>query len=162
MAVHIIYGVVLSLAIKQPLIKIEVSIQLVTLLDNPLVFAVELRLGRVQPSGDFRKTAKIIKESLTTSHIPTFNPTSKRWEPDTTPESGHQQLPAANVIPPTTPSAAQPSVPPSPTTLPALPIMQGAFFNNGYGAPPPNADKAAQKQAIAQQMIHLKQVYESM
>jgi hypothetical protein len=40
--------------------------------------------------------------------------------------------------------------------------MQGAFFNNGYGAPPPDADKAAQKQAIAQQMIHLKQVFESM
>jgi hypothetical protein len=91
----------------------------------------------------------------------TFNPTSKRWEPDTAPESGQQQLPAANVAPATTPSATQPPVPPSSTTLPALPIMQGAFFNNGYGNPSPD-NKEAQKQAIAQQMIQLKQVWESM
>ena len=45
----------------------------------------------------------------------TFNPTSKRWEPDTTPDSG-QLPPAANVnppVPPTTPS--QPTVPPTPS-----------------------------------------------
>jgi hypothetical protein len=88
----------------------------------------------------------------------TFNPTSKRWEPDSTPDSGQQQLPtAANVappVPPTTPSA--PTLPPSP--FPS--DMKGAFFSGGYATP--DMSVAKQKEMMALQMIHMKQVFENM
>jgi hypothetical protein len=158
---HITYVVVLNHVINLPLIRIAVYTQLVILQDSLLDSVVEVSLGLAQQSGGFRKTNGESNKRIIDNKPFTFNPTSKRWEPGTTPESGQQQLPAANVAPATTPSATHPPVPPSPTTLPALPIMQGAFFNNGYGNPSPD-NKEAEKQAIAQQMIQLKQVWESM
>lgn len=87
----------------------------------------------------------------------TFNPTSKRWDLDTVPDSG--VLPLANVIPPATPAPA-----PSPTTptltLPTLPLAQGAFFASYGGSP--IMDRDAQKKALAAQMVQLKQAYENM
>jgi hypothetical protein len=86
----------------------------------------------------------------------TFNPSSKRWEPDITPDSGQQ---AANIVPPTTPSAAPPSQPaPSPTTTPT-PDMKGAFFTGGYG-PTPDMDSDTKKQFIALQMKVLQQQWD--
>jgi hypothetical protein len=85
----------------------------------------------------------------------TFNPTSKRWELDSTLDSGQQQLQlptVANVVPPTTPSA--PTLPPSPSD------MKGAFFSGGYATP--DMSVAKQKEMLALQMIHMKQVFENM
>jgi hypothetical protein len=87
----------------------------------------------------------------------TFNPTSKRWELDSTPDSGQQQqqLPsAANIVPPTTPSA--PALPPSPSPS----DMKGAFFSGGYATP--DMSIAKQKEMLAIQMIHMKQVFKNM
>ena len=93
----------------------------------------------------------------------TFNPTSKRWDEDTVPNSGIPPLTA--VVPPATPTG-QPSTP-SPATptmtlpaMPTLPLAQGAFFT-GYGGSP-IMDRESHKKALAQQMIQLKQAYESM
>jgi hypothetical protein len=89
----------------------------------------------------------------------TFNPTSKRWEPDTTPESGQQQ---ANVVPPPLPPAspaAQPPVPPVPASSP-MDDMKGAFFSGGYSLPP-NMETETKKQLIALQMKHLQQQWEN-
>ena len=95
----------------------------------------------------------------------TFNPTSKRWEPDTVPDSGI--LPTAAIVPPATPTG-QPTTPapstPAPTvptmTLPTLPLAQGAFFA-GYGGSP-IMDRESHKKALALQMVQLKQAYENM
>jgi hypothetical protein len=78
----------------------------------------------------------------------TFNPNSKRWEPDSTPDSGQQQV--ANVVPSTPPSAVPPTVPPSPSAT----DMKGAFFSNGYATPDMSVEK--QKAMLALQMIHMK------
>ena len=94
----------------------------------------------------------------------TFNPTSKRWDPDTVPDSG---IPfTAAVVPPATPTG-QPSTPApaTPTTLtlpamPTLPLAQGAFFT-GYGGSP-IMDRESHKKALALQMVQLKQAYENM
>jgi hypothetical protein len=87
----------------------------------------------------------------------TFNPTTKRWDSDTVPESG--TLPLANVVPPATPPPV-PS-PATPTlTLPTLPLAQGAFFSRYGGSP--LIDRDAQKKALAAQMVQLKQAYENM
>ena len=93
----------------------------------------------------------------------TFNPTSKRWDEDTVPNSGIPPLTA--VVPPATPTG-QPSTP-SPATptmtlpaMPTLPLAQGAFFT-GYGGSP-IMDRESHKKALAQQMIQLKQAYENM
>jgi hypothetical protein len=88
----------------------------------------------------------------------TFNPSSKRWELDSTPESGQRYVPAANVAPSPAPAppAAQPpaaSQPPSPSTLPD---MKGGFFSGGYG-PAEDMDNDTKKQMIALQMKHLQQ-----
>jgi hypothetical protein len=90
----------------------------------------------------------------------TFNPTSKLWELDSTPDSDQQQLPtAANVVPPTTPSApSAPTLPPSPSPSPS--DMKGAFFSGGYATP--DMSVAKQKEMLALQMIHMKQVFENM
>jgi hypothetical protein len=93
----------------------------------------------------------------------TFNPTNKRWEPDTTPDSGQQQLPAVNIVPPTTPSAAQPPSP-SPLAQPPKPTagdMKGAFFAGGYG-PSSNLDGDTQKQMLALHMKYLQEQWENM
>ena len=96
----------------------------------------------------------------------TFNPTSKRWDADTVPDSGIPPMTA--VVPPATPTG-QPSTPapatptmtlPTMPTMPTLPLAQGAFFT-GYGAPP-MMDRESHKQALAQQMVQLKQAYENM
>ncbi|OEU20216.1 hypothetical protein FRACYDRAFT_236288 [Fragilariopsis cylindrus CCMP1102] len=68
----------------------------------------------------------------------TFNPTSKRWDADTVPDSGIP--PIAAVVPPATPTGQLSTpAPATPTmTLPAmptLPLAQGAFFT-GYGGSP--------------------------
>jgi hypothetical protein len=86
----------------------------------------------------------------------TFNPSSKRWEPDTTPESGQK---AANIVPPTTPSAAQPPVPQPPSPA-STPDMKGAFFTGGYG-PTNDMDTDTKKQFIALQMKVLQQQWDS-
>jgi hypothetical protein len=87
----------------------------------------------------------------------TFNPTTRRWELDVTPESGQQQpQPAANVAPPVSPAATQP---PSPT--PVSGDAKGAFFAGGYG-PSSNMDKDTQKQMLALHMKHLQQQWETM
>jgi hypothetical protein len=85
----------------------------------------------------------------------TFNPTSKRWDPDVTPDSG--QLPLAGVVPPTAPSAPPPIQVPTPTQQAAT-DFKGAFF---YGSPPA-LDKEAQKQHLALQMVQLKQAWEAL
>ena len=85
----------------------------------------------------------------------TFNPTSKRWDPDVTPDSG--QLPLAGVVPPTTPSAPPSIQVPTPTQQAAT-DFKGAFF---YGSPPA-LDKEAQKQHLALQMVQLKQAWEAL
>jgi hypothetical protein len=84
----------------------------------------------------------------------TFNPTTKRWDPDTSPDSGGLPL-AANVIPPTAPP---PSLPPAPVMPPS--DIKGTFFN-GYGSPP-SMDKEAQRHYLARQMVQLKQAYEAL
>jgi hypothetical protein len=85
----------------------------------------------------------------------TFNPTTKRWDPDVTPDSG--QLPLAGVVPPTTPSSLPPlQIPVTPTQQPS--DFKGAFF---YGSPPA-LDKESQKQLLARQMVQLKQAYEAL
>jgi hypothetical protein len=74
----------------------------------------------------------------------TFNPTSKRWEPDSTPDSGQQQ--AAKVVPPTHPPAVPPpTVPPSPSKSPSPSATdkKGAFFSNGYATPDMSVEKAS-------------------
>jgi hypothetical protein len=77
---------------------------------------------------------------------------------DSTPDSGQQQVPTANVTPPIAPPSAPPALPPSPAA--SLPdATKGAFFS-GYANPNMNQDK--QKQMLALQMVHLKQVWESM
>jgi hypothetical protein len=88
----------------------------------------------------------------------TFNPTTKRWDADITPDSG--QLPLAGVVPPTTPSAP-PSIqiPTTPTQPPT--DFKGAFFNGFYGSPTAQ-DKESQKQILARQMVQLKQAYEAL
>jgi hypothetical protein len=83
----------------------------------------------------------------------TFNPITKRWDPDATPESGG--VPLINVTPPV--------VPTTPTQLPTLPPspsldMKGLF---NYGSSP-SADREAQKQHLALQMVQLKTMYESL
>jgi hypothetical protein len=78
----------------------------------------------------------------------TYNATTKRWDEDVTPESGGQ----AFVLPPASPP---PSLPPSTPTGPPS-DAKGAF--NTYGT----SDNSAQKQFLAQQMIQLKQQYESL
>jgi hypothetical protein len=85
----------------------------------------------------------------------TFNPTTKRWDPDTTPDSGQQQ-PAANVAPPISPAATQP---PSPSPISG--DAKGAFFAGGYG-PSSDMDKDTQKQMLALHMNHLQQQWENM
>ena len=94
----------------------------------------------------------------------TFNPTSKRWDADTVPDSGIP--PTAAAVPPATPTG-QPSTPApaTPTTLtlptmPTLPLAQGAFFA-GYGGSP-IMDRESHKKALALQMVQLKQAYENM
>jgi hypothetical protein len=93
----------------------------------------------------------------------TFDPTTKRWVLDTTPDSGSGGIiggqPLAGVVPspaPSTPSADIP--PPSPLQLPTSPEFKGAFY---YGSPPPK-DKETQKQLLALQMVQLKQAYEAL
>ena len=94
----------------------------------------------------------------------TFNPTSKRWDADTVPDSGIP--PTAAVVPPATPTGQQSTpAPATPTTLtlpamPTLPLAQGAFFT-GYGGSP-IMDRESHKRALAQQMVQLKQAYENM
>jgi hypothetical protein len=88
----------------------------------------------------------------------TFNPSSKRWELDSTPESG---VPAANVAPAPSPPAQPPaatSQPPSPSTIPD---MKGAFFSGGYG-PTDDMDNDTKKQMIALHMKHLQQQWNKM
>ena len=85
----------------------------------------------------------------------TFNPTSKRWEPDSTPDSG--QLPqGANVIPPPVPptTPSQPTLPPPPS-----PAEKGAFFTGGYNLPP-NMSTETKKQFITLSMKHLQQQWD--
>jgi hypothetical protein len=91
----------------------------------------------------------------------TYNPTTHRWEPDSTPDSGQQQVqvPAANVVPPTTPSAAPPSLPPTPASGSLPDPTKGAFFS-GYVTP--NMSEEKNKSMLALQMVHLKQVWENM
>jgi hypothetical protein len=139
---------VLSLAIKPLSIRTAaLTIAPLALLDNQLVFEVIIVHRLDQPNGD----------SLRREKITTFNPTSKQWELDSTPDRGQQQLQlptAANVVPPTTPSA--PTLPPSPSPS----YMKGAFFSGGYATP--GMSVAKQKEMLALQMIHMKQVFENM
>jgi hypothetical protein len=85
----------------------------------------------------------------------TFNPTTKRWDLDTTPDSGQA---AANVAPPIPPAATQPP-PPSPSPISG--DAKGAFFAGGYG-PSSDMDKDTQKQMLALHMKHLQQQWENM
>jgi hypothetical protein len=82
----------------------------------------------------------------------TFNPTTKRWDPDAVPESGG--IPLTTIVPPSTP----PSLPPPTTptlTLPTLPVEAGAFFS-GYSNPNPPMNQDAKMKMMALQMIQLK------
>jgi hypothetical protein len=112
-----------------------------------------------QPNGDFQKKEKILSVLLTINLTPLILLVSRRWEPDTTPESSLQHVPAANVVPPPTLSATQPPVsqPPSPASVPD---MKGSFFAGGYG-PSPDMDTDTKKQFIALHMKHLQQQWDN-
>jgi hypothetical protein len=63
------------------------------------------------------------------------------------------------VVPPTTPSAAPPSLPPTPASGSLPDPTKGAFFS-GYVTP--NMSEEKNKSMLALQMVHLKQVWENM
>jgi hypothetical protein len=77
----------------------------------------------------------------------TFNPTTKRWDLDTTPDGGHRQLPAANIAPPVPP-------PTTPAPSPVSSEGKGAFFA-GYGDSS-SMDAQTHKLFLAFQMHQMK------
>jgi hypothetical protein len=85
----------------------------------------------------------------------TFNPTTKRWDPNATPDAGQQQLPAANVAPPATPPPV-----PTPSPSPAAPDGKGTFFA-GYGDSS-TMDAQTQKLFLAFQMYQMKAAYDDL
>jgi hypothetical protein len=84
----------------------------------------------------------------------TFNPATKQWELDATPDGGHPQLPAANIAPPAHPP------PTTPAPSPAASDEKGAFFA-GYGDSS-SMDAQTHKLFLAFQMHQMKAAYDDL